>query len=144
MTKKRRLNFSIGVFVLCLNLKTKFDMKKTVVLGATPNPERYAYLATQRLLKFGHEVLPVGIKKGKIEGITIENGTPQYLGVDTVTLYLNSVNQRHYYDYILSLKPKRIVFNPGTENLELAALAKKEDIEVVVACTLVMLSIGDY
>ena len=99
-------------------------MKKTVVLGATPNPERYAYLATSRLKKAGHEVLPVGNKKGDIEGIVIENGTPQYQGVDTVTLYLNPDNQKPYYDYILSLKPKRIVFNPGTENWELVRLAK--------------------
>ena len=94
-------------------------MKKTVILGATPNPERYAYLATSRLKKAGHEVLPVGNKKGEIEGIVIDNGTPQYEGVDTVTLYLNPDNQKPYYDYILSLKPKRIIFNPGTENWEL-------------------------
>ena len=119
-------------------------MKKTVVLGATPNPERYAYLATSRLKKAGHEVLPVGNKKGEIEGIVIENGTPQYEGVDTVTLYLNPDNQKPYYDYILSLKPKRIIFNPGTENWELVRLAKEQGIEAEIACTLVMLSIGNY
>ena len=119
-------------------------MKKTVVLGATPNPERYAYLATSRLKKAGHEVLPVGNKKGEIEGIVIENGTPQYEGVDTVTLYLNPDNQKPYYDYILSLKPKRIIFNPGTENWELVKLAKEQGIETEIACTLVMLSIGNY
>ena len=119
-------------------------MKKTVVLGATPNPERYAYLATSRLKKAGHEVLPVGNKKGEIEGIVIENGTPQYEGVDTVTLYLNPDNQKPYYDYILSLKPKRIIFNPGTENWELVRLAKEQGIETEIACTLVMLSVGNY
>ena len=119
-------------------------MKKTVVLGATPNPERYAYLATSRLKKAGHEVLPVGNKKGEIEGIVIENGTPQYEGVDTVTLYLNPDNQKPYYEYILSLKPKRIIFNPGTENWELVKLAKEQGIETEIACTLVMLSIGNY
>ncbi len=119
-------------------------MKKTVILGATPNPERYAYLATSRLKKAGHEVLPVGNKKGDIEGIVIENGTPQYEGVDTVTLYLNPDNQKPYYDYILSLKPKRIIFNPGTENWELVRLAKEQGIETEIACTLVMLSIGNY
>ena len=119
-------------------------MKKTVILGATPNPERYAYLATSRLKRAGHEVLPVGNKKGEIEGIVIENGTPQYEGVDTVTLYLNPDNQKPYYDYILSLKPKRIIFNPGTENWELVKLAKEQGIETEIACTLVMLSIGNY
>jgi uncharacterized protein len=119
-------------------------MKKTLVLGATPNPERYAYMATQRLKNAGHEVLPVGNKKGAIEGIVIENETPQYKDVDTVTLYLNPHNQKPYYDYILSLHPKRIIFNPGTENWELVKLAKEQGIETEVACTLVMLSVGNY
>jgi uncharacterized protein len=119
-------------------------MKKTLVLGATPNPERYAYMATQRLKNAGHEVLPVGNKKGMIEGIVIENETPQYEGVDTVTLYLNPDNQKPYYDYILSLHPKRIIFNPGTENWELVKLAKEQGIETEIACTLVMLSVGNY
>ena len=119
-------------------------MKKTVILGATPNSDRYAYLATSRLKRAGHEVLPVGNKKGEIEGIVIDNGTPQYEGVDTVTLYLNPDNQKPYYDYILSLKPKRIIFNPGTENWELVRLAKEQGIETEIACTLVMLSIGNY
>jgi uncharacterized protein len=119
-------------------------MKKTVVLGATPNPERYAYLATQRLQKAGHEVLPIGNKKGDIGDIHIENGTPQYKDVDTVTLYLNPDNQKPYYDYILSLKPKRIIFNPGTENWELVRIAKEQGIETEIACTLVMLSVGNY
>ena len=119
-------------------------MKKTLVLGATPNPERYAYIATQRLKKAGHEVLLIGKKKGEIDGIVIENGTPQYEGIDTVTLYLNPDNQKPYYDYILSLKPNRIIFNPGTENWELVKLAKKQGIEIEIACTLVMLSVGNY
>ena len=119
-------------------------MKKTVVLGATPNPERYAYLATQRLTKAGHEVLPVGNKKGDIEGIRIENETPQYEGVDTVTLYLNPDNQKPYYDYILSLKPKRIIFNPGTENPEFYEILKKNNIDFEVACTLVLLATNQY
>ncbi|MDZ7880036.1 MAG: CoA-binding protein [Saprospiraceae bacterium] len=119
-------------------------MKKTLILGATPNRERYAYLATQRLKKAGHEVLPVGRKKGSIEGIVIENDTPPYKDVDTVTLYLNPDNQKPYYDYILSLNPKRIIFNPGTENWELVRLAKEQGIETEIACTLVLLSVGNY
>ena len=119
-------------------------MKKTIVLGATPNPDRYAYRATVRLKEKGHEVIPLGNKKGEISGIKIENSTPQYEGVDTITLYLNPDNQKSYYDYIFSLKPKRIIFNPGTENFELIRMAKEKGIETEIACTLVMLSINDY
>ena len=120
------------------------SMKKTIVLGATPNPDRYAYRATSRLKAHGYEVIPMGIRKGEIEGIKIENTTPQYEGVDTVTLYLNPELQKPYYDYIFSLKPKRIIFNPGTENFDLIRLAKKRGIETEIGCTLVMLSIGNY
>lgn len=119
-------------------------MKKTLVLGATPNPDRYAYLATVKLRSYGHEVVPVGIKKGMIGGLEILNGRPVPEDIDTVTLYLGPERQREYYEYILSLKPKRIIFNPGTENDELADLAKANGIETVEACTLVMLSIGNY
>ena len=119
-------------------------MKKTIVLGATPNPARYAYLATLRLAQYGHEVIPVGIRQGSIGGIEIQNGTPAVEGVDTVTLYLNAGRQQAYYEYILSLKPKRIIFNPGAENPELAEMAEAAGIETAEACTLVMLSIGIY
>lgn len=119
-------------------------MKKTLVLGATPNPDRYAYLATVKLRSYGHEVVPVGIKKGMIGDLEILNGRPVSEDIDTVTLYLGPERQREYYEYILSLKPKRIIFNPGTENDELADLAKANGIETVEACTLVMLSIGNY
>jgi len=119
-------------------------MKKTLVLGATPNPDRYAYLATVKLRSQGHEVVPVGIKKGMIGDLEIVNGRPLPGDIDTVTLYLGPERQQEYYDYILSLKPKRIIFNPGTENDELAALAEANGIETVEACTLVMLSIGNY
>ncbi len=119
-------------------------MKKTLVLGATTNPARYAYLAVQRLSQKGHEVVPVGIKTGKINGIPIMQGQPEVEDVDTITLYLGAERQREYYDYLLSLKPKRIIFNPGAENPELAELAEKQKIEVVEGCTLVMLSVGTY
>lgn len=119
-------------------------MKKTLVLGATPNPDRYAYLATVKLRSYGHEVVPVGIKKGIIGDLEIVSGRPVPEAIDTVTLYLGPERQQEYYEYILSLKPKRIIFNPGTENDELAALAKANGIETVEACTLVMLSIGNY
>lgn len=119
-------------------------MKKTVVLGATNNPERYAYLAVQRLLRHGHEVVPVGIRAGQVEGLEILNGMPEVEDVDTVTLYVGPERQAAYYDYILSLQPKRIVFNPGTENPELMQMAEQQGIETVEGCTLVMLSVGNY
>jgi len=119
-------------------------MKKTVVLGATPNPERYSYLASVRLQQHGHEAVPVGIRSGKIGDLDILQGTPAVEGVDTVTLYLGPDRQPPLYDYIFSLQPRRIIFNPGTENPELTALARQKGIETVEGCTLVMLSIGQY
>ena len=119
-------------------------MKKTLVLGATTNPSKYGYIATSRLKSFGHEVIPVGIRKGEIEGIEIQNDLPIVEEVDTVTLYLNPKIQEEYYDYILKVNPKRIIFNPGTENVELINLAKEKGIGVEIACTLVLLSIGEY
>lgn len=118
--------------------------KRTVILGASTNPERYSYIATVRLKAAGHSVFPVGIKAGNIEGEAILVGRPLIENVDTVTLYLSEKNQNEWYDYILSLKPKRIVFNPGTENEELVNLAKANGIESEVACTLVLLSINKY
>ncbi|MFK7932924.1 MAG: CoA-binding protein [Saprospiraceae bacterium] len=119
-------------------------MKKTLVLGASTNPQRYSYRATRMLTDRGYEAVPVGIKKGAIAGIDIINGTPESDDIDTVTLYLNPERQKQYYDYILGLKPNRIIFNPGTENFELVRLAKEQGIETAIACTLVMLSTGQY
>jgi predicted CoA-binding protein len=119
-------------------------LKKTLVLGATPNPSRFAYLATLRLRHYGHPVELVGIRKGDIAGIPIGHDLQPIEGVNTVTLYLNPQWQNPYYDYILSLNPERIIFNPGTENPELEALAEAQGIESVEGCTLVMLSTGQY
>ena len=119
-------------------------MKKTLVLGATTHPNRYAYLATNSLLHKGHEVALVGVREGEVAGHPILHGTPPVDDIDTVTLYIGPPRQPAYYDYILSLRPKRIIFNPGTENAELEQLAESAGIETVVGCTLVMLSIGTY
>lgn len=118
--------------------------KKTLVLGASDNPSRYSYLAINRLMKNGHPVVAVGRKKTSVAGIEIEKEKKEFYDVDTVTLYLNPTNQREYYDYIVKLKPKRIIFNPGTENEELYELAKKNNIQTMEACTLVLLSTGQY
>lgn len=118
--------------------------KKTVVLGASENPSRYSYLAVQRLRSHDHPVVAIGRKKGMAGQQEIITEHPEINDVDTVTLYLNPDNQKPYYDYILSLHPKRIIFNPGTENDELIDMAKANGIQPLEACTLVMLSTGQY
>jgi predicted CoA-binding protein len=118
--------------------------KNTLVLGASKNPQRYSYLAMHKLRAHGHPVLAIGKREGSVNNINIVTGTPPFKDVDTVTLYLNPANQKPYYDYILSLAPKRIIFNPGTENDELVSLARNKGIKVLDACTLVMLSTNQY
>ena len=118
--------------------------KKTLVLGASQNPSRYSYLAIQRLNAHNHPVVAVGKREGNVEGIPIHKEKLPSPEVDTVTLYLNPQNQVEYYDYILGLKPRRIIFNPGTENDDLIKLAKENKIEPFIGCTLVMLSTGQY
>jgi predicted CoA-binding protein len=119
-------------------------MKKTVVLGASDNPARYSFLAVDKLKRFGHDVVAIGKKKGKVGTTDVITDRPEEENVDTVTLYLNPQHQKQYYDYILSLHPKRIIFNPGAENDELYELAKTNGIQPLEACTLVMLSTGQY
>ncbi|MDP2387050.1 MAG: CoA-binding protein [Bacteroidota bacterium] len=118
--------------------------KPTVVIGASDNPERYAHKAVLSLQKHGYVVHAVGLKKGTINGIEIHSDRPTFENIDTVTLYVGPANQSFWYDYVLSLKPKRIIFNPGTENSEFESLAQKQGIETIEACTLVMLSVGTY
>lgn len=118
--------------------------KKTLVLGASPNPSRYSYLAIHKLKAYGHEVVAIGKRKGTVGSVDINTAPVPVPDVDTITLYLNPDNQQEYVDYILNLQPKRIIFNPGTENEKLARSAKEKGIEPVVACTLVMLSVGMY
>ena len=118
--------------------------KKTLVIGATPKPERYAYIATEMLHDFGHEVVPYGIKKGTIGDYTILNEWPNSQKIDTITLYINPTLQEGFYDQILALKPKRIIFNPGTENSALEEMAKAKNIKTLDACTLVLLRTNQY
>jgi predicted CoA-binding protein len=116
-------------------------LKKTVLVGATPNQTRYAYLAATMLAEYDHETVLLGIKKGEIDGNKILDirEKPAIADVDTITLYIGPHRQSEWYDYLLGLKPKRIIFNPGTENNEFETLAKKQGIETLGACTLVML-----
>ncbi len=119
--------------------------KKTAVIGASSNPQRYSFLATNMLLENKHEVLPLGIKKGEINGENIITKWPSSIAdLDTVTMYIGPKNQPEHYAYILGLKPKRIIFNPGTENPELSALANIQGIETIEACTLVMLRTNQF
>lgn len=118
--------------------------KKTLVLGASTNPERYSFLAVQRLTTHKHPVVAIGNKAGSIGSTEIITTHPILENIDTVTLYLNPSHQKEYYNYILSLKPKRIIFNPGTENKELFELALQNNIQPIEACTLVMMSTGQY
>ncbi len=119
-------------------------MKKTLVLGASPNPARYSFLAVRRLLDADIEVVAVGIRKGEIDGLSILQGQPPVEDLHTISLYVGPKKQEDYYDYILKLRPKRLIFNPGTENPVLAKIARNAGIETQAACTLVMLSVGNY
>ncbi|HLK29722.1 MAG TPA: CoA-binding protein [Puia sp.] len=118
--------------------------KKTLVLGASDNPERYSYLAINKLRKFGNDVVAIGRKKTTVADVNVETEKKQFENIDTVTLYLNPSNQKEYYDYILSLHPKRIIFNPGAENQELFDIAKSNSIKPLEACTLVLLSTNQF
>ncbi len=118
--------------------------KNTVVIGASPNFERYSYKATVSLLSHGHTVWPIGLRSGKIESLDIITDKPSLPAIDTVTLYVGPQNQNAWKNYIISLKPKRIIFNPGTENPGFENEMKAHGIECVEACTLVMLSVGTY
>jgi len=118
--------------------------KPTVVVGASANPGRYSYKAVRMLQDHRHTVYGVSIKDGTINGLTIEKNKPLYQNIHTVTLYVGPQNQEYWIPYILELKPKRIIFNPGTENPEFFKQATNQGIECLEACTLVMLSIGAY
>lgn len=117
---------------------------KTMVFMASPFPDRYSYKAVKMLLKYGHPVVPLGIRDGSIEGIPIIKGLPQIDDIHTVTLYLSPINQTQYIDYILGLKPKRIIFNPDTEHEEFLKRAELLGIEAVEYCTLMMLTGGFF
>ena len=120
--------------------------KKTAILGASPNPNRYAFLAAERLSASQHEFVPIGIKKGDVLGNQILDlkEKPKVEDVDTVTMYIGPQNQIEWESYILSLKPNRIIFNPGSENPSLAQKATEAGIQTMNACTLVMIASGMY
>jgi predicted CoA-binding protein len=118
--------------------------KKTLILGATANEGRYAYMAANKLVNSGHAIVNVGLKPGEVAGVPIEKPETIHNDIDTITLYVGPQNQESLYDYILDTHPKRIIFNPGTENSKLRKMANEKGIETEYACTLVLLSIGQY
>ena len=119
-------------------------MKKTLVIGASENPSRYSHMAINSLLNKQHAVVAIGQKEGVVNGVKIQAKQIPFKNIDTVTLYLNPKGQRDYYNYIVGLQPKRVIFNPGTENPEFYALLGINKIQVEVACTLVLLSTNQY
>ena len=119
-------------------------MKKTLIIGASDNPDRYSYKAAERLLAHGHEIELLGLRPRKIFGRIIDTERKNYADINTVTLYVGAQRQPEYYDYIVSLNPRRVIFNPGTENEEFYKVLKKNNIEAEVACTLVLLETGQY
>ena len=120
------------------------EKKKTLVLGASQNPARYSYLALKSLSAKNYPVIAIGKRQGKVDNIEIDTEQKPINNLDTITLYLNENNQKQYYDYILALNPRRIIFNPGAENYELKTLASTNGIKTMEACTLVLLSTGQY
>jgi predicted CoA-binding protein len=119
-------------------------MKKTLVIGASENEQRYSNMAIRNLRKHNHEVVAIGLKAGIVLDVPFTNEMQDYKDINTITLYLNPKNQEDYYDYILGLNPKRIIFNPGTENTILEQKAEALGIDTIEACTLVLLSTGQY
>lgn len=118
--------------------------KRTLVIGASEHSYRYSHMAVHRLLAAGHEVVALGVRKGRIGSIPIEDTPRNWQDIHTVTIYLNPYHQQVYYRYIIELNPKRVIFNPGAENNELALLLVENGIKFLNACTLVMLSAGNY
>lgn len=113
---------------------------KTVVIGASPNPDKFSFLAVEKLMAYGHEVIALGIREGMIGNQAIIVGKPEIKEVDTVTLYVGPTNLESWKEYIISLKPRRVIFNPGTEDIEFEKLLQKKSIKPIEDCTLVMLS----
>ncbi|RRO14429.1 CoA-binding protein [Flavobacteriaceae bacterium 14752] len=119
-------------------------MLKTLIIGASDKPQRYAYKALKLLQKYNHEIVAIGRRQMTIDGVEVQTNQPDFKDIHTVTLYLNAKNQQDYYDYIISLKPKRVIFNPGTENPEFYDKLKAKNIKIEEACTLVLLSTNQY
>jgi len=118
--------------------------KKTLVIGASLKTERYSNKAINSLTNKNIEVVAIGLRKGTVAGVSIDKENINYNNIHTVTLYLKPERQEEYYKYIIGLQPKRVIFNPGTENFDFIKLLKENGIESEIACTLVLLSTNQY
>ncbi len=119
-------------------------MRKTLVIGASENPDRYSNKAIKALVSHQHEVVAIGLRAGEVAGVAFNSEKKAFDAIDTVTLYVGPQNQPEYYSYILNLTPKRVIFNPGTENPEFIAKLESAGIYPEIACTLVLLATGQY
>lgn len=148
MTKYSSIENSLYLCAQAKNIIFKYRnkslMKKTLVLGASPNPLRFSNKMVKSLVRHGYEAIPLGIRQGEIIGIDILTGKPDLKDIHTVSLYLSPKRQEEYYDYIISLEPKRIIFNPGTHNQEFINLARNNDIEAITDCALIMIAKDIY
>ena len=118
--------------------------KKTLIIGASTDPSRYSYLAANRLVSYKHGIELLGVKEGLVAGKEINTEKERFEDIDTVTLYVNPQKQSEYFDYVADLKPRRVIFNPGTENPVFEDFLTEKGIEPIEACTLVMLTTGQY
>ncbi len=116
----------------------------TLVIGASLNKDRYSNIAIKKLRESKLLVYALGLREGKVLDVKIDTERINYKNIDTVTLYLNPKRQEEYYNYIINLKPRRVIFNPGTENLKFVELLQENNIESEIACTLVLLSTNQY
>ena len=119
-------------------------MKKTLVIGASTNPSRYSHMAIHRLVAKGYDVVALGLREGTVADISIHTEKEHFPDIDTVTLYIGPKHQPSFYDYLVRLKPRRVIFNPGTENQNFYSILRQENILVEVACTLVLLGTNQY
>jgi hypothetical protein len=119
-------------------------LKKTLVLGASLNVSRYSNSVIHRLVKYQVPTVAIGLRSGQVDEVIIETECIDFQSIHTVTLYLNAQRQAAYYEYIIGLKPQRVIFNPGTENPEFYKMLQATGVEVEIACTLVMLGTGQY
>ena len=132
-------------FYLCLNVKYYDKMNNyTLVLGASLKEDRYSNRAIKKLRAYNFSTKAVGLLEGQVEDVKIHKGKPDFKTIETVTLYLNAKRQKDYYKYIIALKPKRVIFNPGTENPEFVDLLTENNIAFEVACTLTLLATNQY
>ena len=118
--------------------------KKILVVGASENPQRYSNKAIRKLLRYGYEVVPLAPRPGQVAGVSFVTGYPEVKDIHTITLYIGPARQAAFYDYLLSLQPRRIIFNPGTENNTFLQKAQEQGVETIQDCTLIMLETGVF